>query len=259
MKKLTDFFNRIEELFHVSIQKAQAAFKDKDNIHRLGVMIVILLLLAATIGIAGWLILGVYNFLNRHMGEMVLIAISIGAIFAFFQSGRDKREARRRKAQEEHLQTLIPKANAIHDKIGHFLLDILQDRSITPLLGLAVPRDFSNLILENPGERIQIKSDASGYILSYRVEKLSLDRLDGERLFTIRDVLQGAINQRISALGINGLCPAKPNTFLHLMGQPSDRGTFLVFSLDYNEAKVTASYSESPVMYGLGTDRDYGR
>lgn len=259
MEKLKKLFCNTEKHFSAFGEKAKAAFQDKNNIRRLGIVTTILLLLSIAVGIIGWLILGIYRFFNNHMGELTLIAISIGAIFAFFQSGREKRDAKRRTAQEEHLQTLVPKANAIHDKIGNFLLDILQDRSITPLLGLAVPRDFSNLILENPGERIQIKPDASGYILSYRIAKLSLERLDGERLFTIRDVLQGAINQRISALGINGLCPAKQNTFLHLMGQPSDRGTFLVFSLDYNEGQVTASYSESPVMYGLGTDRDYGR
>lgn len=192
------------------------------------------------------------------MGELMVIAISIGAIFAWWQSGRDQREARRRKALEEKYRALMPKANATYEKVGIFLTDILRDKSLSSLMNLAKPTNLSNIIMENPEQRIQIKPDGSGYLLSYRADKLSIGALEDEQIFTIRDVLQGAINQRVSAYGINGLCPPKQNTFLYIMDKPADSHTYISICLDYDEEKIQDSYATAPVMVNIATDKDYG-
>ena len=94
--------------------------------------------------------------------------------FACLQSGKEQREAKRRKAMEEQAKALIPKANSIYEKIGNLLIDVLRDRSIASLISLAKPTNFSNIIMENPEQRIQIKPDGSGYLLMYRADKMSI-------------------------------------------------------------------------------------
>ena len=158
---------------------------------------------------------------------------------------------------EEKFKTLKPKANATYQKISLLMCDILQDKSHASLIGLARPSNSVNVIMDIPEQQIQFKPDGSGYLLTYRADKLSLSALTSEQLFTIRDVLQGAMNQRISAFGINGLCPPKQNTFLHIMGIPSDCQTYITFCLDYDEGKLHNAYNEAPV-YGIAGDKDYG-
>lgn len=135
--------------------------------------------------------------------------------------------------------------------------DILRDKSLASLINLANPSNFSNIIMENPAQRIQIKPDGSGYLLTYRADKLSITSITPEHVATIRDVLQGAINQRITSYGINGLCPPKQNTFLHVMGTPSDCHTYVTFCLDYDEEKINDSYSTAPV-FSIFNDSTYG-
>ena len=151
----------------------------------------------------------------------------------------------------------MPKANAVYDKIGIFLKDILQDNSIASLINLAKPSTLSNVIMEKPEQRIQIKPNGSGYFLTYKTNKLSIIPLDNPQLVVIRDTLQSTIDQRIAAQGIHGLCSRKENTFLHIMGNPSDCQTYIIICLDYDEENLTAVRAEAPV-YAVSSDIDYG-
>lgn len=258
IQKLNNFFESFINNVSSGSKNLYHSFQNKDTIKKLVLVICVLLLLIGIAGLTGFLILSIYRFIDSHMGELMVIAISIGAIFAWWQSGRDQREAKRRKALEERYRTLMPKANAIYEKVGIFLTDIFRDKSLSSLMNLAKPTNISNIIIENPDQRIQIKPDGSGYLLSYRADKLSIGALEEEQIFTIRDVLQGAINQRISAYGINGLCPPKQNTFLYIMDKPTDSHTYISICLDYDEQKVLDSYTAAPVLANIAVDKDYG-
>lgn len=257
MQKFNEFKDKIVNSLQNGLEKFQSFLQDKNTLKKLGVMIMSIILIMAIFGLIGLLILQIYRFINNHMGELTIIAISIAMLFAWLQSSKNERDAKQRKKMEERYKTLMPKANATHQKLANFMTDILQDKSHASLIGLARPSNASNIIMESPDQQIQIKHDHSGYLFTYRVDKLSIIGLSQEQLYTIRDVLQGAINQRIAAYGINGLCAAKQNTFLHVMGIPSDRQTYITFCLDYNEDKIHDTYDEAPV-YGIANDRDYG-
>lgn len=246
-EKINDFFESCMNKISSGIKKLYHSFQDKDTVKKLIFVICSLFLLTGIAGLLGFLILSICRFINHHMGELVVISISIGAVFACLQSGKEQREAKRRKAMEEQAKALIPKANSIYEKIGNLLIDVLRDRSIASLISLAKPTNFSNIIMENPEQRIQIKPDGSGYLLMYRADKMSICFLEPDDLRTIRDVLQGSINQQISAYGIAGLCPPKPNTFLHIMGDPSDSHSYITLCLDYNETTLQDTHSLAPV------------
>lgn len=239
------------------LEKLGSLLQDKNNLKQLGIITCILLLVFGLVCLIGFMILTIYRFVDNHLGELTIIAICIGAFFGWLQSGKDQREAKRRKVLEEKQKALMPKANAIYEKIGLFAVDILRDNSLSSLISLAKPSNLSNIIMENPSQRIQIKPDGSGYLLTYRVDKLSIARLDQEHLLTIRDVLQGSMNQRIASYGINGLCPAKQNTFLHVMGEPSDCLSFVTICMDYSEEKLNDTY-EVALVFDTFSDRTYG-
>lgn len=255
--KMQKFIDKLSDSMQEGLEKFRSFLQDKNTLKKLGIMILALILLIVIFGLVGWLIMQIYRFINDHMGELTIIAISIGMVFAWLQSNKDERVTKRRKEMEEQHKALKPKANATYQKLATFMTDILQDKSHASLIGLARPSNTANVIMENPAQQIQFKPDGSGYLLTYRADKLSLTGLNQEQLFTIRDVLQGAINQRIAAYGINGLCPPKQNTFLYIMGIPSDCQTYITFSLDYDEGKLRNAYNEAPV-YGIANDRDYG-
>ena len=256
-KKLQELYNSANKTIKEVAKKTRSALQDKNSIQKLGTIIIVLLLIAAVLGLIGFLFLSIYRFIDNHMGELSIIGISIAMFFAWIQSSREQREAKRRKALEEKYKTLMPKANAVYEKVGGFISDILRDKSLASLINLANPSNISNIIMENPAQRIQIKPDGSGYLLTYRVNKMSITSLTPEHILTIRDVLQGAINQRITSYGINGLCPPKQNTFLHVMGEPSDCHTYVIFCLDYNEEKINDSYSIAPI-FSTFNDSTYG-
>ncbi|MSS36921.1 hypothetical protein [Clostridium porci] len=256
-KKLQELYHSANESIKKAAKKTQSALQDKNSIQKLGTIIIVLLLIAAVLGLTGFLFLSVYRFIDNHMGELAIIGISIAMFFAWIQSGREQREAKRRKVLEEKYKALMPKANAVYEKVGGFMGDILRDKSLASLINLANPSNLSNIIMENPAQRIQIKPDGTGYLLTYRANKLSITNLIPEHILTIRDVLQGAINQRITSYGINGLCPPKQNTFLHVMGEPSDCHTYVTFCLDYDEEKINDSYSAAPV-FSTFNDSTYG-
>lgn len=256
-KKFKAYTDTVKKQIKKMSKKIQNSIQDKDTLKKLGTVIAVLLLIIVTLWLIGVLILSIYRFIDSHMGELTIIAISIGAFFAWLQSGKDQREAKRRKALEEKHKALIPKANAIYDKIARLMVDILRDKSLGSLINLAKPTNEVNVIMEKPEQRIQFKPDYTGYLLTYRIDKLSIVALDNEHLSTVKDVLQGAINQRISVYGINGLCAPKQNTFLHIIGEPSDCHSYITFCLDYDKDSQNDSYMEAPV-YSLADDNDYG-
>lgn len=256
IERISNFFESCMNKLSSGGKNLYCSFQNKDTVKKLIFVVCSLLLLTGIVGLIGFLILFVYRFINNHMGEMVVLAISIGTVFSWFQSRKEQREAKQRKAMEEQAKALIPKANSVYEKIGNLMIDILRDRSIASLINLARPTNFSNIIMENPEQRIQIKPDGSGYLLMYRADKMSICFLEPNELRTIRDVLQGSINQKISAYGIAGLCPPKQNTFLYIMGEPYDSHSYITLCLDYNETTLQDTYSLAPVF--SSNDNIYG-